>query len=139
MPETVTPVPLPSWIAATDISVVATDPPITAGALFYAPFSTVSANSNHVFSVHNWAGPPILKIAVLVLVLLLLYWVFGRFISVIQWALDRIAYALGVILFGANRYAAAARSGQRLQFETVDGGAASFLLPSSGKPCGTRR
>ena len=48
---------------------------------------------------------PILKIVVLVLVLLLLlyafYWVFGRFIGVIRWALDRIAYALGVILFSA--------------------------------------
>ncbi len=48
---------------------------------------------------------PILKLAVLVLVLLLLlyafYWVFGRFIAVIRWALDRIAYALGVILFSA--------------------------------------
>jgi hypothetical protein len=48
---------------------------------------------------------PILKIAVLVLVLLLIlyafYWVFGRFIGVIRWALDRIAYALGVILFSA--------------------------------------
>ncbi len=47
----------------------------------------------------------ILKIAVLVLVLLLIlyafYWVFGRFIGVIRWALDRIAYALGVILFSA--------------------------------------
>ena len=29
------------------------------------------------------------------------YWVFGRFIGVIRWALDRIAYALGVILFSA--------------------------------------
>ncbi len=50
-------------------------------------------------------GAPILKILVVVLVLLLLlyafYWVFGRFISVIRWALDRIAYALGVILFTA--------------------------------------
>jgi hypothetical protein len=50
-------------------------------------------------------GAPVLKIAVFVLVLLLLlyafYWVFGRFISVIRWALDRIAYALGVILFSA--------------------------------------
>ena len=50
-------------------------------------------------------GAPILKIAVLVLVLLLIlyafYWVFGRFIGVIRWALDRIAYALGVILFSA--------------------------------------
>ena len=50
-------------------------------------------------------GAPILKIVVLVLVLLLLlyafYWVFGRFIGVIRWALDRIAYALGVILFSA--------------------------------------
>ncbi|MFZ1951227.1 MAG: hypothetical protein WB037_07920 [Pseudolabrys sp.] len=48
---------------------------------------------------------PILKIVVLVLVLLLLlyasYWAFGRFIGVIRWALDRIAYALGVILFSA--------------------------------------
>jgi len=51
------------------------------------------------------SGAPLLKIIVLVLVLLLLlyafYWVFGRFISVIRWALDRIAYALGVILFTA--------------------------------------
>ena len=46
-----------------------------------------------------------MKIVVLVLVLLLIlyafYWVFGRFIGVIRWALDRIAYALGVILFSA--------------------------------------
>ena len=53
----------------------------------------------------NLGGAPILKIVVLVLVLLLLlyafYWVFGRFIGVIRWALDRIAYALGVILFSA--------------------------------------
>ncbi len=50
-------------------------------------------------------GAPILKILVLVLVLLLLlyafYWVIGRFIKVIRSALDRIAYALGVILFAA--------------------------------------
>jgi hypothetical protein len=50
-------------------------------------------------------SPPILKIVVLVLVLLLIlyafYWVFGRFIGTIRWALDRIAYALGVILFSA--------------------------------------
>jgi len=50
-------------------------------------------------------GAPILNLVVLVLVLLLLlyafYWVFGRFIAVIRWALDRIAYALGVILFAA--------------------------------------
>lgn len=48
---------------------------------------------------------PILKIAVLLIVLLLIlyafYWVFGRFIGLIRWALDRIAYALGVILFSA--------------------------------------
>ena len=48
---------------------------------------------------------PILKIVVLVLVLLLIlyafYWVFGRFIGVIRWALNRIAYALGIILFSA--------------------------------------
>lgn len=45
------------------------------------------------------------KIAVLVLVLLvilyLFYSVFGRLIALIRWALDRIAYALGVILFSA--------------------------------------
>ena len=54
----------------------------------------------------NLGGAPILKIVVLVLVLLLLlyafYWVFGQFIGVIRWALDRIAYALGVILFSAT-------------------------------------
>ena len=47
----------------------------------------------------------ILKILVLLLVLLLLiaafYWMFGRFVGVIRWALDRIAYALGVILLSA--------------------------------------
>jgi hypothetical protein len=46
-----------------------------------------------------------LKIVVLLLVLLLLllasYWLFRRFIGVIRWALDRIAYALGVILLSA--------------------------------------
>jgi hypothetical protein len=53
----------------------------------------------------NLGGAPILKIVSLVLVVLLLlyafYWVFGRFIGAIRWALDRIAYALGVILFSA--------------------------------------
>ena len=53
----------------------------------------------------QWGSVPILKIIVLVLVLLLLlyafYWVFGRFIGVIRWALNRIAYALGIILFSA--------------------------------------
>ena len=53
----------------------------------------------------QWGSLPILKIIVLVLVLLLLlyafYWVFGRFIGVIRWALNRIAYALGIILFSA--------------------------------------
>lgn len=48
---------------------------------------------------------PIPKIVVLVIILLLLlyafYWVFGRFIAVIRWAFDRIAYALGVMLFAA--------------------------------------
>ena len=57
---------------------------------------------SHLVSMPLGAAP-ILKIAILVLVLLLLlyafYWVFGRFISVIRWALNRIAYALGVILF----------------------------------------
>jgi hypothetical protein len=45
------------------------------------------------------------RIAVLILVLLivlyLFYSVFGRLIGLIRWALDRIAYALGVILFSA--------------------------------------
>ena len=48
---------------------------------------------------------PLLKVVVLVLLLLLFlyafYWMFGRFIGVIRWAFDRIAYALGVILFSA--------------------------------------
>src|SRR5262249_39022681 len=48
---------------------------------------------------------PILEIILLVLVLLLVlyafYWVFGGFIGVIRWALNRIAYALGLILFSA--------------------------------------
>ena len=47
----------------------------------------------------------LLKSVVLVLVLLLIlsvfYWVFGRLIGLIKWALDRIGYALGVILFSA--------------------------------------
>jgi hypothetical protein len=59
---------------------------------------------SRLFGAHL-GGAPILKIVVLVLVLLLLlyafYWVFGRFIGVIRWALNRIAYALGVILFSA--------------------------------------
>jgi len=53
----------------------------------------------------QWGSLPLLKIVVLVLLLLLFlyafYWVFGRFIGVIRWALNRIAYALGVILFSA--------------------------------------
>lgn len=53
----------------------------------------------------QWGGAPILKILVLLLLVLLIlfafYWVFRRFIGVIRWALDRIAYALGVILFSA--------------------------------------
>src|SRR5262245_43163454 len=53
----------------------------------------------------QFGGASILKLAVFVLVLLLLlyafYWVFRRFIGVIRWALDRISYALGVILFSA--------------------------------------
>lgn len=51
------------------------------------------------------SNPPILKIVVLVLVLLLIiylfYWIFARFIGVMRWALNRIAYALGMILFSA--------------------------------------
>ncbi len=53
----------------------------------------------------QWGSLPHLKIVVLVLVLLLFlyafYWIFGRFIGVIRWALNRIAYALGIILFSA--------------------------------------
>jgi hypothetical protein len=59
---------------------------------------------SRLFSM-QMGSAPILKMAVFVLVLLLIlyafYWVFGRFIGVIRWALDRIAYALGVILFSA--------------------------------------
>src|SRR5579863_4335454 len=47
----------------------------------------------------------LLKLVVLVLVLLLIFYgfyrVFGRLVGVIRWALDRIAYALGAILFAA--------------------------------------
>jgi hypothetical protein len=50
-------------------------------------------------------GASLVKILVLVLVLLvvlyLFYSIFGRLIGLIRWALDRIAYALGVILFSA--------------------------------------
>jgi hypothetical protein len=50
-------------------------------------------------------GGSILTIVVLILLLLLVFYAFyrafGRFIGVIQWALNRIAYALGVILFSA--------------------------------------
>ena len=53
----------------------------------------------------QWGSLPLLKIVVLVLVLLLFlyafYRVFARFIGVIRWALNRIAYALGIILFSA--------------------------------------
>jgi hypothetical protein len=53
----------------------------------------------------NLGGASLLKFLVFVLVLLLLlyafYWIFARFVGVIRWALDRIAYALGVILFSA--------------------------------------
>ena len=61
--------------------------------------------TSRLFGTHI-GGAPILKIVVLVLLLLLLlyafYWVFGRFVGVIRWALNRIAYALGVILFSAT-------------------------------------
>jgi hypothetical protein len=47
----------------------------------------------------HFGGASLVKIVVFVLVLLLLlyafYFVFVRFIGVIRWALDRIAYALG--------------------------------------------
>jgi hypothetical protein len=53
----------------------------------------------------DFGRAPIVKMLVFVLVLLLLlyafYWLFGRLIGVIRWALDRIAYALGVVLFSA--------------------------------------
>src|ERR1041385_6423485 len=53
----------------------------------------------------HFGGAPILKVILLVLVLLLIlyafYSVFGRFIGVIRWALDRIGYALSLILFSA--------------------------------------
>jgi len=59
---------------------------------------------SRLFGTHL-GNPPILRVAVLVLVLLLIlylfYWTFVRFIGVIRWALGRIAYALGVILFSA--------------------------------------
>ena len=59
---------------------------------------------SRLFGTHL-GGAPLIKIVVLVLVLLLLlyafYWVFGRFVGLIRWVLDRIAYALGVILFSA--------------------------------------
>ena len=51
------------------------------------------------------SSPPLLNVLVLVVVLLIIlylfYSIFGRLIGVIRWALDRIAYALGVILFSA--------------------------------------
>ena len=53
----------------------------------------------------HFGNASLLKIVVFVLLLLLLlyafYFVFVRFIGVIRWALNRIAYALGVILFSA--------------------------------------
>jgi hypothetical protein len=53
----------------------------------------------------HFGSAPLFEIVVFVLVLLIIlylfYWVFGRLIGVIRWALDRIAYALGVILFSA--------------------------------------
>jgi len=53
----------------------------------------------------NFGSASLVKLVVFVLVLLLLlyafYFVFVRFIGVIRWALNRIAYALGVILFSA--------------------------------------
>ena len=53
----------------------------------------------------QWGNASLFKIVVLVLVLLvvlyLFYSVFGRLIGLIRWALDRVAYALGVILFSA--------------------------------------
>jgi hypothetical protein len=51
------------------------------------------------------SGASIFNIVVLILVLLVVlyvfYWAFGRFINVIRMALNRIAYAIGVVLFAA--------------------------------------
>ena len=59
---------------------------------------------SRLFGTHL-GNPPILRVAVLLLVLLLIlylfYWTFVRFIGVIRWALGRIGYALGMILFSA--------------------------------------
>ena len=53
----------------------------------------------------NISGAPIVKLLLLLLLLLLilyaLYWMFRRFIGTLRWAFDRIAYALGAILFSA--------------------------------------
>jgi hypothetical protein len=53
----------------------------------------------------QWGNASLVKLAVLILVLLivlyLFYSIFGRLIGLIKWALDRVAYALGVILFSA--------------------------------------
>jgi hypothetical protein len=53
----------------------------------------------------QFGGGSVLKIVILVLVILLLlvvcYWLFRRFIGAIRWALDRVAYALGIILLSA--------------------------------------
>jgi hypothetical protein len=53
----------------------------------------------------QWGGVPVIKILVLILALLLIlyafYWVFRRFIGVIRWAFNRVAYALGGILLSA--------------------------------------
>ena len=59
---------------------------------------------SRLFAV-QWGGASLIKILVLLLVLLLIlyafYWLFRRFIGVIRWAFDRVAYALGVILISA--------------------------------------
>jgi hypothetical protein len=59
---------------------------------------------SRLFGIH-FGGAPILKIVVLALVILVIlygfYSVFGRLVGMVRWALDRIAYALGVILFSA--------------------------------------
>ncbi len=53
----------------------------------------------------NIGGAPILKLLLVLLLLLLIlyafYWMFRRFIGTLRWAFDRIAYALGAILFSA--------------------------------------
>ena len=60
---------------------------------------------SRLLNTHFGGSNSLIEIVVFVLVLLIIlylfYWLFGRLIGLIRWALDRIAYALGVILFSA--------------------------------------